>query len=323
MGIILRKIRVLRVAWVVVFGLITGFNCDFFKERITIEPVTRISNLFFLDSANIVYVKTTYDIRWSLGPFGGNAFSSEENFHSTLELLNFYSTKKDTLLTLPDPSPDSYSEPQLSIYFPIILISPVALRDNAIASLYYNIETKISGTYSYRNQLMMSDLPDAAYDTRGNIVNPVTDKVLFSLPDTGIDISYYSARTNTAIFYTDAVDSLQHRFAQPWFGKYNMISNSLQSEKIDQSLYYHPRTVDHADYLLFETFTPDSITLKIIHRDSLTVALEKGRSVLIKPRIWGDICDANISREWLLIRDDTTMVVRNFKGEVIFGPLGL
>jgi hypothetical protein len=323
MSHILRKIRELRVVWVVVFGLIIGFNCDFFKERITIEPETSFSNLFFLDSANIVYVKTAYDVRWSHGLFGA-ALSSTENVQSIIESLNFISKKIDTLLVLPELQiPDGYSEPELSFYFPILLISPVVLKNNECSSYFYNIKTKTFDKYPYRNQLTMSDLPDAAYDVYGNIVNPITGKIQLSLPDTGIRITYYSAKNLTAIYYTQVFDSLRRMHEQFWFGKYDMISNSLHSEKINHSMYYYPKMVNNAEYLLYVGGSVDSTTLELIYRDSLNETFEKNRKVFINYHICGDVCDVNIDREWLLTREDTTMVIKNFKGEVLFGPLVL
>jgi hypothetical protein len=136
-------------------------------------------------------------------------------------------------------------------------------------------------------------------------------------------VYYYSAENMTAIYYTLVSDSLRRAHGQFLYGKYDMISNLLQSEGINQSTYYYPKTVNNSEYLLFQNNSQDTMILEIINRDSLSVTFEKCRSVPISPSFQGDICDVNISREWLLVYDDTTMTVRNFKGEVIFGPLPL
>jgi hypothetical protein len=324
MGFILGKIRELRVVFVVVVGLSAGFNCDHFRERITIVPETRISKLFFLDSATIVYVKTTYDARWTDNWRGGVESTSNENVHSTIKTLNFISNKIDTLQVLPELQiPDVYGSPELSFCYPILLVSPVVLKNNECSSYFYNIKTKTSDKYPYRNQLTISDLPDAAYDYHGNILNPTTGKILFSLPDTGMKVYYYSAKNLTAIYYTQVFDSLKQMHGQYMFCKYDMISNSMNAEQINESVYNYPKAVNNSEYLLFQKHSQDTMILEIVNRDSLSVTFEKSRPVLISPGFWGDICDVNISREWLLVCDDTTMAVRNFNGEVIYGPLKL
>jgi type 1 fimbria pilin len=308
----------------IVSGLLSVLNCSIFKGRETSEHKNEFSRLLFLDSTTIVYVKTSYDERWFDGSLEDNQNSSFENISYTLESINPYSGAKDILLTVPNTSSTEIrGSGDLSYCPPILLISCMTYHDSNYYIWYYNTASKTSGSYVANDPQWMADSSGIAYDTHGNVFNPLTGDRLSALADSNVRVLYYSAKNQTVIYWKYTPYNPMTPFCQPWFGTYDPATGAMQVQKMSQSRCYTPFAAYYCRSLIFISSDNESTSrIEIIPVDSLDADLTKSQSFTLEFSAM-NVNDVLVNRKLLLLQIGSTCWVRKFSGEIVAGPLDL